>query len=54
LGEKRFCVGLTTPGKAASFLVAGEVFRTTERYVPYSTTKKDADRFGNAALSFPP
>ncbi|MBC8869388.1 MAG: cellulase family glycosylhydrolase [Planctomycetes bacterium] len=44
---------ITTPRKAASFLVAREVFLKTPRYTAYSTTEKDADRFGNAALSLP-
>jgi hypothetical protein len=44
---------VTTPRKAASFLVAREVFKETPRYIPYGTTEDDADRFGNAALSFP-
>lgn len=43
---------VTTPRKAASFLIAGQVFKNTPRYVPYETTEDEADRFGNAALSF--
>jgi len=44
---------VTTPRKAASFLVAGQIFKQTPRYTPYQTTEADYDRFGNAALSFP-
>lgn len=44
---------VTTPRKAASFLVAGQIFKETPRYVSFETTEEDADRFGNAAFSFP-
>lgn len=44
---------VTTPRKAAGFLVAKKVFEETPRYVAYETSEKDADRFGNVALSFP-
>jgi len=44
---------VTTPRKAASFLVAKEAFKCTPRYGPYETLKEDADRFGYVALSFP-
>jgi hypothetical protein len=44
---------ITTPRKAASFLVAREVFTKTPRYQPYSTTASDADQLDHAALSFP-
>ena len=44
---------VSTPRKAAGFMVAKQVFENTPRYQPYETTKDDADRFGNAALSFP-
>ncbi|MHC4251303.1 MAG: glycoside hydrolase 5 family protein, partial [Planctomycetota bacterium] len=41
-----------TPRKAASFAVAGEVFRGTERLVPYRTSAVDEDVFDGCALSF--
>jgi hypothetical protein len=44
---------VSTPRKAAGFMVAKQVFENTPRYQPYETTKHDADRFGGAALSFP-
>jgi hypothetical protein len=44
---------VTTPRKAASFMVAGKVFKNTPRYVPFEMTEEDADQFGNAAFSFP-
>lgn len=44
---------VTTPRKAASFMVAKEVFKHTPRYLPYKVTDADADRIGDAALSFP-
>lgn len=44
---------VTTPRKAAGFMVAAEVFKSTPRYISYSTTESDADRFGLTALSFP-
>ena len=44
---------VTTPRKAASFLVAKEIFQHTPRYISFETTEPDADQFGHAALSFP-
>ncbi len=44
---------VTTPRKAASFMVAGRTFKETPRYVAYKSTEEDADRFGNVAFSFP-
>ncbi len=44
---------ISTPRKAASFLVAREIFKNTPRYIPYATTEDDADQFGHAALSYP-
>jgi hypothetical protein len=44
---------VTTPRKAAGFMVAGEIFEETPRYIAYKTSEEDADQFGNAALSFP-
>ena len=44
---------VTTPRKAASFLVAGQVFKHTPRYLPFETSEEDADRFGHAAFSLP-
>ena len=44
---------VTTPRKAAGFMVAGKVFKETSRYVPHETTAEDADQFGNVAFSFP-
>ena len=43
----------TTPGKAASFMIGGEVFRGVPRGEPYTTTGKDADIFPGFSLSHP-
>jgi len=42
----------TTPRKAASFMVAGEVFRHSPRYAPFVTTTDESDRSDIAAFSF--
>ena len=42
----------TTPGKAASFMLAGRVFETVPLYSEYSTTTSETDVFNNTALSF--
>jgi hypothetical protein len=44
---------VTTPRKAAGFMVAGKIFKETPRYIPYETAEADSDRFGNVAFSFP-
>ncbi|MFW6114556.1 MAG: hypothetical protein ACOC7K_02350 [bacterium] len=44
---------VTTPRKAAGFLVAGQVFKESPRYEPYKTAEEDSDSFDNTALSFP-
>jgi hypothetical protein len=44
---------VTTPQKAASFMVAGKIFEETPRYIPFEMTEEDADRFGNVAFSYP-
>ena len=43
---------VTTPRKAAGFLVAKEVFKRTPRYTPIKTTTEEEDLFGKAAYSF--
>jgi hypothetical protein len=43
----------TTPGKAASFMIAGNVFRDLPRGVPFTTTANDADEFQGFSLSYP-
>ncbi len=43
----------TTPRKAASFMVARELFRAVPRGVPFSTSASDADAFPGFSLSHP-
>jgi len=43
----------TTPRKAASFMIGGEVFRDLPRGVPFTTTGNDADAFQGFSLSHP-
>ena len=43
----------TTPRKAASFMVAHEVFKTLPRGVAYNTTAPDSDQFDGVHLSQP-
>ena len=43
---------MTTPRKAASFLVAREIFYETPRYINYQTTTDFSDRSKNAHFSF--
>jgi hypothetical protein len=43
----------TTPRKAASFMIGGEVFRHLPRGVPFTTTGHDADAFQGFSLSHP-
>ena len=42
----------STPGKSASFIAAGEVFRKTPLYNPYATSGRDEDYSINVALDF--
>ena len=42
-----------TPRKAASFMIAHEVFKALPRDVPYNTTTPDSDRFDGVHLSQP-
>ncbi|MEC8333111.1 MAG: hypothetical protein VXZ83_03195 [Verrucomicrobiota bacterium] len=42
----------STPGKSASFLAAGEVFRNTPLYMPYKSSGIDEDYFNNTATDF--
>ncbi len=42
----------STPGKSASFIAAGEVFRKTSLYNPYTTSGRDEDYSRNVALDF--
>ncbi|MCX7012827.1 MAG: hypothetical protein NTW86_09765 [Candidatus Sumerlaeota bacterium] len=44
---------LTTPRKALSFMIAGEVFSSVPRLTPYDTTQKERMVFSDFALSFP-
>ncbi|MEC8404604.1 MAG: hypothetical protein VXZ08_00800 [Verrucomicrobiota bacterium] len=42
----------STPGKSAAFIAAGEVFRNTPLYEPFTTTGHDEDYSKNAAVDF--
>ena len=42
----------TTPRKAAGFMVAGEIFRNTPRYIPYQTSTAVSDHGNNYLYSF--